>query len=450
MMSRMDAVNATTEELVNSITITQGPVQNMSLGIAKNTRTPYSDATKTKKHSPNHIKRPMNAFMVFSHIERKKIVELNPDIHNAEISKQLGKRWKALDDEARKPFVEEADRLRQLHQQEYPDYKYRPRKKMKGSPGCPLTGPLSPHHHQQPKSRPGCLKPRFGVRPAGRLSENNNMTNTILHHKTVLTNGVQSLPMGVPDDRLKLRVTIDQKFRDNIRLSQGVPLNQSQLTPPAKVPSSPTCSSPERGSEQESSMYEAGLYSKQYRAGVVEWAGAQYGESNGYQQSSANYNSFNQVAQMFGVNQTRNHERVILVKNEPQVVAVKTEPKMEPSSDSSQYSLADLDSITDLLPIQTDFKVDAVSLNDLDFWDKSSERNDYQTVTSRPGHLEARWDQPHRKWSAGVMVSKTDKWESGSVASSNSSHFDFSSNTDEVFSQIGLPEAVQSAEFITL
>ena len=102
-------------------------------------------------------------------------------------------RWKALDDEARKPFVEEADRLRQLHQKEYPDYKYRPRKKMKGSPGCPLSGPgpLSPSS-KTPKTRPGCLKPRFGVRP-GRLGQNNNMTgtNTILHQKTVMTAGVQ-------------------------------------------------------------------------------------------------------------------------------------------------------------------------------------------------------------------------------------------------------------------
>ena len=46
--------------------------------------------------------------------------------------------------------------------------------------------------------------------------------------------------------------------------------------------------------------------------------------------------------------------------------------------------------------------------------------------------------------------SKAEKWESASVTSSNSSHFDFSSNADEVFSQIGLPDAVNAAEFITL
>lgn len=46
MMSRMDTMNATTEQLVNSITITEGPVQNMSLAVGKTSRTPYSDATK--------------------------------------------------------------------------------------------------------------------------------------------------------------------------------------------------------------------------------------------------------------------------------------------------------------------------------------------------------------------------------------------------------------------
>ncbi len=71
----------------------------------------------------------MNAFMVFSHIERKKIIEFQPDIHNAEVSKALGKRWKELSGEGKEPYIQEAERLRLLHMQEYPDYKYRPRKK---------------------------------------------------------------------------------------------------------------------------------------------------------------------------------------------------------------------------------------------------------------------------------------------------------------------------------
>ena len=76
---------------------------------------------QTKKHPPNHIKRPMNAFMVWSQLERRKIVEVNPDKHNAEISKELGRRWKLLAEESRKPYIDEAERLRLLHQKEYPD-----------------------------------------------------------------------------------------------------------------------------------------------------------------------------------------------------------------------------------------------------------------------------------------------------------------------------------------
>ena len=71
----------------------------------------------------------MNAFMVWSQIERRKICKIQPEVHNAEISKRLGKRWATLSSEERAPFILEAQRLRLLHMQEYPDYKYRPRKK---------------------------------------------------------------------------------------------------------------------------------------------------------------------------------------------------------------------------------------------------------------------------------------------------------------------------------
>jgi hypothetical protein len=52
-----------------------------------------------------------------------------PDMHNAEISRRLGKLWRLLTDREKQPYIEESERLRVQHMKQYPDYKYRPRKK---------------------------------------------------------------------------------------------------------------------------------------------------------------------------------------------------------------------------------------------------------------------------------------------------------------------------------
>ena len=76
------------------------------------------------------------------------------------LTQNLGKQWKQLGEHEKAVYQEEAERLRLLHQKEYPDYKYRPKKRTRSGGSEQVTAVARVKQEQED----GALPPK---RPLG-------------------------------------------------------------------------------------------------------------------------------------------------------------------------------------------------------------------------------------------------------------------------------------------
>jgi hypothetical protein len=71
---------------------------------------------KKRKVDPNAPKKPPNSYLIFCNDQRAKVKgELEAANDKTQLSKEMGKRWNALPDEEKKPYIEQATKLAQDH-----------------------------------------------------------------------------------------------------------------------------------------------------------------------------------------------------------------------------------------------------------------------------------------------------------------------------------------------
>ncbi|KXJ86683.1 hypothetical protein Micbo1qcDRAFT_218863 [Microdochium bolleyi] len=88
------------------------------------------------------IPRPRNAFILYRQHHQASVAANNPGLANPEISKLIGEQWREQPDDVKESWKRLAEEEKIRHQQQYPDYRYQPRRG--GKSGASHSGGARP------------------------------------------------------------------------------------------------------------------------------------------------------------------------------------------------------------------------------------------------------------------------------------------------------------------
>ncbi|XP_039646471.1 SRY-box transcription factor 32 [Perca fluviatilis] len=125
MFESKDSGSVDGEQLTEVRSPSSGPSSPLSVNSDSSCTSPEAKSASMQQR----VRRPLNAFIIWTKEERRRLAQLNPDLENTDLSKILGKTWKAMSLVEKRPYMHEAERLRVQHTIDYPNYKYRPRRR---------------------------------------------------------------------------------------------------------------------------------------------------------------------------------------------------------------------------------------------------------------------------------------------------------------------------------
>ncbi|KJZ80351.1 hypothetical protein HIM_00201 [Hirsutella minnesotensis 3608] len=120
------------------------------------------------------IPRPRNAFILYRQHHQAQVTADNPKLSNPDISKIIGEKWKNESDDVKQNWKKLAEEEKQRHQNQYPNYRYQPRRGNKPQNSWAGTSPTEdqgrcPKCNGRAMATPQTPSTPYATSPAGKL-----------------------------------------------------------------------------------------------------------------------------------------------------------------------------------------------------------------------------------------------------------------------------------------